>query len=300
MGVAVAPAIALAFVSQPDRARVFALGLVLAGGAASRHGTRTGVLTALACTGATAAGYALAGDATASRSSSDRWRCSGALQAPARPPLSRAAAGDRRRRDRYVARHHSPRGQRAHVARRGRRALRRRSGGSRRGARLTIRDRGRPRWAETVYFAAGTALLGGVATYLAVDHTTIGGTWLTVMLLVVAPSTFAAILDREVRADVRGIGRLPGPCWPLVGLVVPELMPVVGLVGSVAVALVTRPVYWRFATLLGSGAILLVAAAPIGDAVVSTRTALASIAVAAVTAATAGLCLLADPHRTTP
>jgi hypothetical protein len=292
VGVAVAPAIALALVSQPDRARVFALGLVLAGGAASQHGTRTGVLTALGCTVATAAGYALAGDATAIAVLVGTLALLGALQArrglhyPALQPAIAVAA---------TAMSHGITTHQASVLTLlfGVGALFAVALVDLCGARVTVGLPQSARWAETVYFAAGAAVLGGVATYLAIDHATIGGAWLTVMLLVVAPPTFAAILDREVApmfvALVGSVAALA-----VVGLMMPELMPVVGLVGSVAVALVTRPTYWRFAALVGSGAILLVAAAPVGDAVVSTRTALASIAVAAVTAASAGLCLLAD------
>jgi hypothetical protein len=161
------------------------------------------------------------------------------------------------------------------------------------GARITVDPPPPARWVEAVYFALGAAVLGGVATYLAVDRATIGGAWLTVMLVVVAPPIFGTIL---VRAVVRVLAVLVGSVAVLavMGLVLPELIPVVGLVGAVAVALVMRPIYWRFATLVGSGAILLVAAAPAGAAAASGRTTLAAIAVAAVAAATAGLCLLTD------
>ncbi len=131
------------------------------------------------------------------------------------------------------------------------------------GARIALDPPQPAQWAETIYFAAGAAVLSGAATYLAVDRSTIGGTWLTVMLLVIAPLILGAILDRTVvPMFVALLGSVAA--LAVMGLVIPELMPVVGLVGTVAIALATRPIYWRFAALLGSGAILLVAAAPVG------------------------------------
>ena len=292
VGIAVAPAIALALVSQPDRARVFALGLVLAGGVASQHGTRLGVLTALGCIVATAAGYALAGDIAAIAVLVGVLGLLGALQArrglhyPALQPAIAAAA---------TASSHGITAHEASVL-----TLLFGVGGlfavalvDLCSARIAIHPPQPARWAETIYFAAGAAVLSGVATYLAIDRSTIGGAWLTVMLLVIAPPILGAILDRTVAPTfVALVGSVAA--LAVMGLVIPELMPVVGLVGTVAIALVTRPIYWRFAALVGSGAILLVAAAPVGAAAVSTRTALASIAVAAVAAAAAGLCVLTD------
>jgi hypothetical protein len=297
---ATAPAILLAVIAQPERARMFMLGLLLAGGPASQHGTRVGGFSAVGCMLATAAAFAMGGGAVGAAALVGVLAFLGAVQArrglhyPALQPA--VAAGAASTAIAFTADNSDAIALTLMV---GIGALFAVALLDLAGARPVA---GRPEpcpMTPVLYFAIGLGALCGLATFLTVDSGAPHGAWLPVTLIVVAPPTFAAIVRRAAGATfvvlMAGLVGLSATAW-----IEPALVPVAALGICLAVALVTRSTYWRFATLLSSGVVLLAASGPDVLLSTSTRTEVAAVVVAAVLAGAAAVEVRFTPEREPP
>ena len=297
---ATAPAILLAVVAQPERARMFMLGLLVAGGPASQHGTRVGVFTAVGCMLATAAAFAIGGGAVGAAVLVGVLAFLGAVRArrglhyPALQPAVAASTAAT-----AIAFSADNSDAIALTLMVGIGALFAVALLDLAGTRPAL-DRPKPcPTTPVLYLAIGLGALCGLATFLTVDSGAPHGAWLPVTLIVVAPPTFAAIVRRAAGTTfvvlVVGLLGVSATAW-----VEPALVPVAALGVCLAVALVTRSTYWRFATLLSSGVVLLAASGPDVVWSTSTRTDVAAVVVAAVVAGAAAVDVRFTPEREPP
>jgi hypothetical protein len=300
IAVATVPAVLLTVVSQPERARMFMLGLLLAGGPASQHGTRTGVFTALGCTAAAAFAFAVGGGAvgaavlvavlaSAGAAQARRGMHYAGLQPAVAAAIASTAVGlTSNDTDAIVLTLMVGVGALFAVALLDLAGTKPTCAGPQPGPIMPV-----------LYLAAGLGALCGLATFLTIDSGATHGAWLTATLIVLAPPTFAAIVQR-CAGPTFVVLVIALVCLGATAFVEPALVPVAALGVCLAVALVTRSPYWRFAALVGSGVVLLGASGSNVDTAASTRTEVAAILVAAVMAAAAAVSQLSGPRRNEP